>query len=105
MTREKLVEVIMGLTGESLADRILAALEVERVEEKAVLASESRWAKTYLEKTLLLERALMIACKKIAGVVGKCDTCEIDFYKTCQHNGRTCDEMLSVHFKAKAEKL
>lgn len=52
----------------------------------------------------ILERALEMACIKLCGTVGKCDTCEIDFYKTCQHDGRTCDKMLSDTFIRKANK-
>lgn len=57
-----------------------------------------------LKEKAVLEKALRITCVHITGIVGKCDRCEIDFYKVCQYDGRTCDEMLAAHFKAKAEK-
>ena len=50
----------------------------------------------------VLERALELACIEVTKVVGKCDTCSFDFYKECQHEMKTCDQMLKTRFIAKA---
>ena len=45
-----------------------------------------------------LERALELSCIEATKVVGKCDICGFDFYKDCQKDGRTCDQMLKANF-------